>query len=92
MAATPRWEAQVSASEKLRALQPEGVVQTEDANQGYHDAVLLSPPLLSLIADVVEAAEPFAEAKKTPWTVEDIEALDVVALHRALSALNEALA
>ena len=80
----------MSAAEKLRALEPEGIVQTEASGQGYLDRVLLTGEAFAAIIAVVEAAEQLAAW----WPAEthgEISGEQFDATRAALTALSQAL-
>jgi len=70
----------MSASERLKALEPEGLVETTEINEGYTDAVCLSIPAHAAVVAAVEAAEATVEFVDVP-----------LHLSVALAALEETL-
>jgi hypothetical protein len=78
----------VSASEKLKALKPEGLVVTDAPYEGYTDAVCLSISTHAAVVAVVEAAEK-QRALENP-DASDL-AFAMADLYTALRELDEAL-
>lgn len=79
----------MTSSEKLRALEPEGIVVSDAPYEGYSDRVLITEAGRDLLADVVEAAE---------WCVTEESRNDAGLMRRrsidlsvALTALREHL-